>query len=139
LDLSKGQFRLGGSILAQTLSQLGDTCPDLDNPQDLINFFEFIQQANNQGLITAYHDIGDGGLLATIAEMQFTSRQGVKLVLTDDNLLGQLFAEELGAVIQVKTHQVAQLLALAETTGVSELLSLVGQSTDEDSLLIQTA
>lgn len=139
LDLSKGQFRLGGSILAQTLSQLGDTCPDLDNPQDLINFFEFIQQANNQGLITAYHDIGDGGLLATIAEMQFTSRQGVKLVLSDDNLLGQLFAEELGAVIQVKSHQVAQLLALAETTGVSELLSLVGQSTDEDSLLIQTA
>ena len=139
LDLSKGQFRLGGSILAQTLSQLGDTCPDLDNPQDLINFFNFIQQANNQGLITAYHDIGDGGLLATIAEMQFTSRQGVKLVLSDDNLLGQLFAEELGAVIQVKTHQVAELLALAETTGVSELLSLVGQSTDEDSLLIQTA
>ena len=130
---------MGGSILAQTLSQLGDTCPDLDNPQDLINFFDFIQQANNQGLITAYHDIGDGGLLATIAEMQFTSRQGVKLVLSDDNLLGQLFAEELGAVIQVKTHQVAQLLALAETTGVSELLSLVGQSTDEDSLLIQTA
>ena len=139
LDLSKGQFRLGGSILAQTLSQLGDTCPDLDNPQDLINFFNFIQQANNQGLITAYHDIGDGGLLATIAEMQFTSRQGVKLVLTDDNLLGQLFAEELGAVIQVKSDKVAELLELAETTGVSELLSLVGQSTDEDSLLIQTA
>ncbi|MCK6053199.1 phosphoribosylformylglycinamidine synthase [Moraxella osloensis] len=139
LDLSKGQFRLGGSILAQTLSQLGDTCPDLDNPQDLINFFNFIQQANNQGLITAYHDIGDGGLLATIAEMQFTSRQGVKLVLTDDNLLGQLFAEELGAVIQVKSDKVAELLELAETTGVSELLSLIGQSTDEDSLLIQTA
>ncbi|ATR77938.1 phosphoribosylformylglycinamidine synthase [Moraxella osloensis] len=139
LDLSKGQFRLGGSILAQTLSQLGDTCPDLDNPQDLINFFDFIQQANNQGLITAYHDIGDGGLLATIAEMQFTSRQGVKLVLTDDNLLGQLFAEELGAVIQVKSDKVAELLELAEKTGVSELLSLIGQSTDEDSLLIQTA
>ena len=139
LDLSKGQFRLGGSILAQTLSQLGDTCPDLDNPQDLINFFNFIQQANNQGLITAYHDIGDGGLLATIAEMQFTSRQGVKLVLTDDNLLGQLFAEELGAVIQVKSDKVAELLELAEKTGVSELLSLIGQSTDEDSLLIQTA
>lgn len=139
LDLSKGQFRLGGSILAQTLSQLGDTCPDLDNPQDLINFFNFIQKANNQGLITAYHDIGDGGLLATIAEMQFTSRQGVKLVLTDDNLLGQLFAEELGAVIQVKSDKVAELLELAEKTGVSELLSLIGQSTDEDSLLIQTA
>lgn len=138
LDLSKGRFRLGGSILAQTLSQLGDSCPDLDNPQDLINFFNFIQQANNQGLIAAYHDIGDGGLLATVAEMQFTSRQGVKLVLDDANLLGQLFAEELGAVIQVKPENVEALLALAEQTGASELLSLIGQSTDEDSLLIQT-
>jgi phosphoribosylformylglycinamidine synthase len=139
LDLSKGQFRLGGSILAQTLSQLGDSCPDLDNPQDLINFFNFIQQANNQGLIAAYHDIGDGGLLATVAEMQFTSRQGVKLVLDDANLLGQLFAEELGAVIQVKPENVEALLALAEQTGASDLLSLIGQSTDEDSLIIQTA
>lgn len=139
LDLSKGQLRLGGSILAQTMSQLGDTCPDLDDPQDLINFFNFIQQANNQGLILAYHDIGDGGLLATVAEMQFTSRQGVKLVLSDDNLLGQLFAEELGAVIQVKTDKVADLLALAERAGVTEMLSLIGQSTDEDTLLIQTA
>ena len=139
LDLSKGQFRLGGSILAQTLSQLGDSCPDLDNPQDLINFFNFIQQANNQGLIAAYHDIGDGGLLATVAEMQFTSRQGVKLVLDDANLLGQLFAEELGAVIQVKPENVEALLAVAEQTGASDLLSLIGQSTDEDSLLIQTA
>lgn len=138
LDLSKGQFRLGGSILAQTMSQLGDTCPDLDNPQDLTNFFNFIQTANAQGLICAYHDIGDGGLVATVAEMQFTSRQGVKLVLTDDNLLGQLFAEELGAVIQVKSDKVAELLELAEAAGVNDLLSLIGQSTDEDSLLIQT-
>ncbi|MFW2176705.1 MULTISPECIES: phosphoribosylformylglycinamidine synthase [unclassified Moraxella] len=139
LDLSKGQFRLGGSILAQTMSQLGDNCPDLDDPQDLINFFNFVQTANNQGLISAYHDIGDGGLLATVAEMQFTNRQGVKLVLTDDNLLGQLFAEELGAVIQVKPENVSELLAVAEQTGVSDLLSLIGQSTDEDTLLIQTA
>jgi phosphoribosylformylglycinamidine synthase len=70
--------------------------------------------------------------------MQFTSRQGVKLVLDDANLLGQLFAEELGAVIQVKPENVEALLAVAEQTGASDLLSLIGQSTDEDSLLIQT-
>lgn len=139
LDLSKGQFRLGGSILAQTVSQLGDTCPDLDNPQDLIQFFNFIQQANQQSLITAYHDIGDGGLLATVAEMQFTSRQGIKLVLNDDNLIGQLFAEELGAVLQILPENVEQFITLAEELGVSEMLSLIGQSTDEDSLIIQTA
>lgn len=139
LDLSRGQYRLGGSILAQTLSQLGDQCPDLDTPDDLRALFDFIQQANAQGLIAAYHDISDGGLVATVAEMQFTSRQGVKLVLDDANLMGQLFAEELGAVIQVLPENVAELMALAEQTGASELLALVGQTIDEDSLLIQTA
>ncbi|WP_201611917.1 phosphoribosylformylglycinamidine synthase [Psychrobacter submarinus] len=138
LDLSRGKLRLGGSILAQTASQLGNECPDLDKPSDLIDFFNFIQAGNEQGIISAYHDIGDGGLLATIAEMQFTSRQGIKLSLSDDNLLGQLFSEELGAVIQVLPEDVAALVALADEYNVSDMLSLVGQSTEEDSLIIQT-
>lgn len=138
LDLSRGKYRLGGSILAQTLSQLGNDCADLDNAQDLIRFFGFIQKANQQGLIAAYHDIGDGGLLACIAEMQFSSRQGVKLSLNEDNLLGQLFSEELGAVIQVLPEHVTDLMALATSEQVDDLLSLIGQSTEEDSLIIQT-
>ena len=138
IDLSKGQLRLGGSILAQTLSQLGNDCPDLSQPSDLVDFFNFVQAGNEQNVISAYHDIGDGGLLATIAEMLFTSRQGVKLSLTDDNLLGQLFSEELGAVIQVLPENVAALMQLAEEFNVSDMLSLVGQSSEEDSLIIQT-
>lgn len=138
LDLSKGKLRLGGSILAQTASQLGNECPDLDKPSDLVDFFSFIQAGNEQEIISAYHDIGDGGLLATIAEMQFTSRQGIKLSLTDENLLGQLFSEELGAVIQIMPEDVAKLMELAEDYNVSDMLSLVGQSTEEDSLTIQT-
>ena len=138
IDLSKGKLRLGGSILAQTASQLGNECPDLDKPSDLIDFFNFIQAGNAQGVISAYHDIGDGGLLATIAEMQFTSRQGIKLSLNDENLLGQLFSEELGAVIQVLPENVAALMQMAVEFNVSDMLSLVGQSTEEDSLIIQT-
>ncbi|MBP2279439.1 phosphoribosylformylglycinamidine synthase [Psychrobacter sp. PL19] len=138
IDLSKGKLRLGGSILAQTLSQLGNDCPDLAQPSDLVDFFNFIQAGNAQDVISAYHDIGDGGLLATIAEMQFTSRQGIKLSLTDDNLLGQLFSEELGAVIQVMPEDVPALMQLAEEFNVSDMLSLVGQSVEEESLLIQT-
>ena len=138
IDLSKGKLRLGGSILAQTASQLGNECPDLEKPSDLIDFFNFVQAGNAQGVISAYHDIGDGGLLATIAEMQFTSRQGIKLSLDDKNLLGQLFSEELGAVIQVLPENVAALMQLAEEFNVSDMLSLVGQSCEEDSLIIQT-
>ncbi|MFP3353730.1 hypothetical protein R0K04_20380, partial [Pseudoalteromonas sp. SIMBA_153] len=62
IDLSKGKLRLGGSILAQTLSQLGNDCPDFAQPSDLIDFLNFIQAGNEQGVISAYHDIGDGGL-----------------------------------------------------------------------------
>ena len=138
IDLSKGKLRLGGSILAQTASQLGNECPDLEKPSDLIDFFNFIQAGNAQGVISAYHDIGDGGLLATIAEMQFTSRQGIKLSLDDKNLLGQLFSEELGAVIQVLPENVAALMQLAEEFNISDMLSLIGQSCEEDSLIIQT-
>lgn len=138
IDLSRGKLRLGGSILAQTMSQLGDDCPDLDSPEDLINFFNFIQAGNAQDIISAYHDIGDGGLLATIAEMQFTSRQGIKLSLNDDNLFGQLFSEELGAVIQVMPEDVGDLMALAETHGVADIISLIGQSCEDDCLMIQT-
>lgn len=31
VDISGGEARLGGSALAQTFSQLGDTCPDVSS------------------------------------------------------------------------------------------------------------
>ncbi len=126
IDLSKGKYRLGGSIFAQTLSQLGDSCPDLDDADRLAKFFGFIQAAVADSLVRAYHDIGDGGLVATVAEMQFASRMAVDLTLTDDNLLGQLFAEELGAVVQVLPESVDAFIALAAEHGVSDLVSLIG-------------
>ncbi|UYZ69358.1 phosphoribosylformylglycinamidine synthase [Moraxella bovis] len=146
IDLSKGKFRLGGSILAQTLGQLGDDCPDVDSADDLRRFFEFIQSANKQGFISAYHDISDGGLIATVAEMQFTARVAINLSLDDDNVLGQLFAEELGAVVQVLPEYAFDFEELAHSMGVSELMSEIGQvfetpagGADQDILSIQTA
>jgi phosphoribosylformylglycinamidine synthase len=53
--------------------------PDVDSFDDFKAFFALIQDWNNRGLIQAYHDIGDGGLLATVAEMMFASRLGVAL------------------------------------------------------------
>jgi phosphoribosylformylglycinamidine synthase len=77
--LSKGQFRLGGSILAQVYKAIGSVTPDVDSFDDFKAFFALVQDWNNRGLIQAYHDIGDGGLLATVAEMMFASRLGVAL------------------------------------------------------------
>lgn len=43
LPLSPGHHRMGGSALAQCYSQLGDCCPDLDQPQLLTACFNTTQ------------------------------------------------------------------------------------------------
>ena len=62
VDLGEGRNRLGGSILAQVFSQLGDQAPAAD-PRRVKSFFEVIQQL--RPLLLAYHDRSDGGLFAT--------------------------------------------------------------------------
>ena len=128
LDLGRGRNRLGGSILAQVFGQCGDRAPDLDEPRLLADFFAAIQALNQEGLILAYHDRSDGGLFATVCEMAFAAHVGVtvnldmlaydeaahdvegnerrpELMLGRDfeRVLAALFAEELGAVIQIRT------------------------------------
>jgi len=49
VNLSPGKYRLGGSALAQCYQQLGDSAPDLDNPQLLTRAFD-ITQGLIQGL-----------------------------------------------------------------------------------------
>ncbi|MDR1310559.1 MAG: phosphoribosylformylglycinamidine synthase [Burkholderiaceae bacterium] len=114
LDLGNGKNRLGASALAQVTCQLGNAVPDVDDPAALKSFFSAIQQLNVEGRILAYHDRSDGGLFVTVCEMAFAARCGVTLQL--DTLLPPrasteelhaalfhvLFAEELGAVIQVR-------------------------------------
>ncbi len=65
--------------MAQVYKAIGSVTPDVDSFDDFKAFFALVQDWNNRGLIKAYHDIGDGGLLATVAEMMFASRLGVAL------------------------------------------------------------
>ena len=119
LDLGEGSNRLGGSCLAQAFDRHGGATPDLDFPQRLKSFFDAIQALAGSGLILAYHDRSDGGLLATVAEMMFAGRLGAALQLPGSarDLLGQLFNEELGAVIQVAASKLACAHAVLEDNG----------------------
>ncbi|MCP1315033.1 phosphoribosylformylglycinamidine synthase [Halomonas sp. 707D7] len=128
IDLGGGKNRLGGSALAQVYGQLGDECPDVDDPEDIRAFFEVIQGLNRDGKLLAYHDRSDGGLLVTLLEMAFAAHAGLEIKL--DWLIDEpvqafnaLFSEELGAVIQVNrahTEEVLTQFAVAgiETCGV---------------------
>jgi phosphoribosylformylglycinamidine synthase len=101
VDLGNSRNRLGGSALAQVFGELGETAPDLDQPAQLKAAWNLIQQWND-GRLLAYHDRSDGGLLVTLAEMAFAGHCGLRIDLPEGDLIGQLFAEELGMVVQLR-------------------------------------
>jgi phosphoribosylformylglycinamidine synthase len=92
-------------------AQTGDTAPDLDRAQDMKTFFAGVQTLNKQGKILAYHDRSDGGLLVTLLEMAFAGHCGLDVDLGEASAIPALFSEELGAVLQVHSADVATVLA----------------------------
>ena len=135
IDLGDGRHRLGGSALAQVTGQLGDTAPDLDDPERLAAFFAAIQALRRDRLLLAYHDVADGGVFATLVEMAFASRCGLDLLVPAGKaLLPALFAEELGAVVQLRSRDVA---AAAMRLGAARLtVHVLGRPTLDERIRI---
>ncbi len=127
IDLGRGQNRLGGSILAQIVSQTGDAPPDVDDPADLKEFWNAIQQLGREKKLLAYHDRSDGGLLATVIEMAFAGHTGVDLELPNGhNAFATLFSEELGAVIQVRGEDLDEVSLTLRKRGFKACTTRVG-------------
>jgi phosphoribosylformylglycinamidine synthase len=120
-DLGTGKNRLGGSALAQVYKQIGDVTPDVDDANKLKAFFNLIQHFNNEEKLLAYHDRSDGGMLAALCEMSFASHIGLDIRLDEckGDDLGALFNEELGALVQVRRADVADIFVQCEAAGLS--------------------
>ena len=84
VDLSGGHARLGGSALAQTFKQLGDTSPDCDTAL-LKRAFRVTQRLLRERLLLAGHDRSDGGLLTRVLEMCFGGDCGCVMEATTEN------------------------------------------------------
>jgi len=139
IDLGAGQNRLGGSALAQVYKQLGDVTPDLDSPQLLKGFFTAIQTLLNDGKLLAYHDRSDGGLFTTFTEMAFAGNTGVDISLPQGDALAQLFSEELGAVIQVRTQDLDAVNAVFAQNGLGALTHDIGSLNTQSNVNISIA
>ncbi len=128
LDLGNGKNRLAASVLAQVTNHVGGAVADLDDAQQLRQFFTLIQRLNQQNLILAYHDRSDGGLMTTLCEMAFASRCGLSINLSTltGSPMAILFNEELGAVLQTCCADHAQVLEAVQKAGLSELFHLIG-------------
>ncbi|MDM8569320.1 phosphoribosylformylglycinamidine synthase, partial [Thiotrichales bacterium HSG1] len=133
IDLGQGQNRLGGSAFAQINNNLGDITPDVDNPQDLADFFLAIQYLNQQGKILAYHDRSDGGLFTTLCEMAFAGHTGMNIDIMQDDPITSLFNEELGAVLQIKSTDLVEVQTwFNKNTDLN--IKILGQPNDTDFL-----
>ncbi len=162
IDLGAGRNRLGASILAQVTSQLGDAVPDLDDAARFRSFFDLVNALRADGFLLAYHDRSDGGLLATVCEMAFAGHVGVTLnldILTlegehssdygdsknwamqvsarrDELTLRALFAEELGAVIQIQSADLSAVMKKVREFGLGAITHSIGKPNPRGALEI---
>ncbi|TQF09894.1 phosphoribosylformylglycinamidine synthase [Myxococcus llanfairpwllgwyngyllgogerychwyrndrobwllllantysiliogogogochensis] len=131
IDLAKGRQRLGGSIAAQTHAQVGPEVPDVEDAALLSGFFAAVQALNAEGRFLAYHDRSDGGLWATLCEMAFAGHCGVDVDVAalGADATAALFNEELGAVVQVRSADVARVREVLGQHGLAASCHELGRPT----------
>lgn len=149
LDLGEGACRLGGSAWEQTLSpaaveETGGLHalepPDIVDVQRLRQFFRVLQTLKAQGLVQAYHDRADGGLLVTLLEMAFAARCGLEITVPDTVVAeAWLFNEELGAVVQVPLAAEADFLSQLGAAGLLGCVQRVARVTESAVIDIRQA
>jgi phosphoribosylformylglycinamidine synthase len=131
IDLGNGRNRLGASVLAQTCKQIGDGPPDLDDVEQFKSFFSALHQLNREGLLLAWHDRSDGGLLACLCEMAFAGHCGLEIQLDSlaEDVIAVLFNEELGGVLQVRSADKDQVNAVLSAHNLGACTHAIGSIT----------
>ncbi|MBF6635142.1 phosphoribosylformylglycinamidine synthase [Rouxiella silvae] len=138
IDLGAGHNALGATALAQVYRQLGDTPADVRNVEQLAGFFNAMQKLVSEQKLLAYHDRSDGGLLVTLAEMAFAGHCGLTadIAALGESALAALFNEELGAVIQVRNDQRAEVEQIFAQHGLADCTHFLGSVNQGDRFVI---
>lgn len=136
IDFSFDTFKLGGSAMAQTMSDIGDEAPTVTDTEYFKNSFAAVQELIDRGLILAGHDISAGGMITTMLEMCFANPQGGLDARLDkirhSDLVKILFSENPGILIQVKHHKLVE--KILDDYGVG--FAIVARPIEERKLII---
>jgi phosphoribosylformylglycinamidine synthase len=110
----------GGSEWAHLNGHLGGLPPQVDLQCERI-LGEILVAGSRDGMLTAAHDVSDGGFAMTIVEMALRSGVGARLWLPDDiDPFVQLFAESAGrAVVVVPRTEELRFSEMCGARGVS--------------------
>jgi phosphoribosylformylglycinamidine synthase len=128
IDLARGRNRLGLSAVAQVFERRGGPSADLDEPALLVAFAAALRELRALGALLAYHDRSDGGVLVTLLEMAFAGRCGLEVSLAAGagSAIAALFAEEPGAVLQVRAAQLEAVMRVLAARGLSDCVQRIG-------------
>lgn len=125
IDFSFDTLKLGGSAFAQALNKLGDEVPTVKDPEYFSDAFNAVQEAIEQGLILAGHDISAGGMITTLLEMCFANVEGGLEVnldkINESDIVKILFAENPGIIVQVKDKKAFEKRMMDAGIGFAEI------------------
>ncbi|WP_018951405.1 phosphoribosylformylglycinamidine synthase [Thioalkalivibrio sp. AKL12] len=138
IDLGEGCSRMGGSALAQGYGHIGETAPDVVDAARLRAFFDAIGTLRRNGLLRAYHDRSDGGLITTLLEMAFAGRCGLDVEIPGGQpVAAWLFNEELGAVVQMAAGSESALRDAFAEAGLEAHLHPVARLREDEQIAIR--
>ena len=136
INLSKDNYKLGGSSFAQVRNSIGNEAPTIKDSGYFKIVFDSIQTLINKGQLVAGHDIASGGLITTLLEMCFADNDlGAKLDLSglgEEDTIKLLFSENAGIVFQAKNNSVEKVLNDAKIDFVK-----IGEVLEEGTLTIK--
>lgn len=140
INLSDGEFKLGGSSFAQVVGKVGTSAPTVDDTDRFANTFNMIQAMIKEGKIMAGHDVSAGGLITAMLEMTFAQVDlGISANLKEIKGIDDIatfFSEQPALLIQVANKDLEDIKTLFDTIEASYLE--VGSPIGEPILSIQT-
>ena len=136
IDFSFDALRLGGSAFAQSLGKVGSEAPTVRDFDYFRDAFNAVQEAIDEGLILAGHDISAGGMITSLLEMCFANVEGGLEVdlnaIAEEDIVKILFAENPGVLVQVKEKSVFEKQMRAAGIGFAR----IARPTDERHLIV---
>ena len=130
LLVGKGEGWLGQSIyLREVLGREEGAPPPVDLAKERSNG-DFVRQLIADGLVSAAHDLSDGGLAVALAEMAMAGRIGAKVAAPGEDSAATWFGEDQGRYLLTAKPELAQdVLARAAKAGVT--VAIIGETGGE--------
>ncbi len=140
VNLSDGEFKLGGSSFAQIVGKVGTSAPTVDDADRFANTFNMVQALIREGKILAGHDVSAGGLITALLEMTFAQvdlgiAANLKEIKGIDDI-ATFFSEQPALVLQVANEDLEDIKTLFDDIEASYLE--IGSPIGEPILSIQT-